>query len=330
MSEFDFINGGYKPLDIVAPFSNEHLPTNSIVKVGKSEELLLELPDNKVDAIVTDPPYGVGINKEWDKNMPPAGIWAECSRVLKPGGHCVIFGQPSMSHEFFNIMEHARIEYGSKLEYRDTWIWAYQGTHTKGFKTADGSFRSKIRNVYNPIYVYRNELEGTEEENWKKWGTNLLNIDAVRQEYKGNHESIIKKYKETGQVHLQSEKPSNTFSGLERKGWVPNEKGSEPTNIQYVARATKVERTIYNQIENKHETVKPISILLWIVNLVTHNNNQTVLDCFAGTGSTGMACKLLKRKFIGFDKNPDNIKLAEFRIEHVYEIDQSLFKRKPL
>jgi len=272
----------------------------------------------------------VGINKEWDKNMPPAEIWAECSRVLKPGGYCIIFGQPSMSHEFFNIMERAKTEYKSKLEYRDTWIWAYQGTHTKGFKTKDCSFRSKIRNVYNPIYVYRNELEGTEEENWKKWGTNLLNIDTVRQEYKGNHENIIRKYKETGQTHLQSEKSSNTFSKLERKGWVPDEKGSEPTNIQYVTRATKTERTINGQIENKHETIKPVSILLWIINLVTHNNNQTVLDCFMGGGSTGMACRLLNRPFVGFDKDSISVKLARFRIEHVFELDYGLFKRRSI
>jgi site-specific DNA-methyltransferase (adenine-specific) len=312
MSEFDFIVGGYE--NTVAPFSNvnEGLPNNYKINVGKSEELLLDISDNEIDAVVTDPPYGVGINKEWDKNMPPAEIWAECSRVLKPGGHCVIFGQPSMSHEFFNIMERAKKEYESKLEYRDTWIWAYQGTHTKGFKTEDGSFRSRIRNVYNPIYVYRNELEGTEEENWKKWGTNLLNIDSVRQEYKGDHTGI------------------NTFGGLEKKGWVPNLDGAEPTNIQYVARATKAERTVNGQIENKYETVKPVAIMLWVLNLVTHNANQTVLDCFLGSGSTGMACRLLDRVFIGFDKNPNSVALSKFRIDHVHEIDHELFKRRAI
>lgn len=330
MTEFDFINRGYE--NIVAPFSNvnECLPGNYNTNIGRCEEFLLDVPDNEIDAVVTDPPYGVGINKEWDKNMPPAEIWAECSRVLKPGGYCVIFGQPSMSHEFFNIMERARIEYKSKLEYRDTWIWAYQGTHTKGFKTENGSFRSKIRNVYNSIYVYRNELEGTEEENWKKWGTNLLNINSVRQEYKGNHIGIIKRYEETGQVHLQSKKPSNTFSKLERKGWVPDEKGAEPTNIQYVARATKAERTINGQVENNHETVKSLGIMLWIINLVTNNINQTVLDCFMGTGSTGMACKLLERKFIGVDSDVDIVKLANFRINHVFELDRELFRRKAI
>lgn len=333
MSEFDFINGGYEPSKGSAPFvyTSSNLSTNCHdVSVGNCEEFLPGISDNEIDAVVTDPPYGVGINKKWDRHIPPAEIWAECSRVLKPGGHCVIFGQPSMSHEFFSIMRRSKMTCQSKLEYRDTWIWVYQGTHTKGFKTEDGSFRSKIRNVYNPIYVYRNELEGTEKENWEKWGTNLLNIGAVRQEYKGNHTSIIKHYEETGKKHLQAEKPSNTFSGLKRKGWVPNSEGADPTNVQYCPRVTKAERTINGRVENNHETVKPLGIMLWILNLVTNNTNQTVLDCFTGSGSTGMACRLLGRKFIGIDNNADMAKLANFRINHVFELDRELFKRKAL
>lgn len=329
MSEiFDFINAKFsKEQD---KFKDTHGTEGVQLITAEVDDALNTMQNNQFDVIVCDPPYGVNINPKWDKNMPPAYIWAECSRVLKPGGHCVIFGQPSMSQGFFNIMEQSRAEYKSKLEYRDTWIWAYQGTHTKGFKTDDGSFRSKIRNIYNPIYVYRNELEGTEEENWKKYGTNLLNIDDNRQEYKGNHASIIKKYEETGQTHLQSRKPSNTFSGLERKGWVPNKDGAEPTNIQYCPRATRAERTINGQIENKHETIKPVSILLWLVGLLTNNTEQTVLDCFSGTGSTGMACRLIGRKFVGIDNDVEMAKLANFRINHVFELDQDLFIRRSI
>jgi DNA modification methylase len=298
------------------------------------EEALGTLNSNYFDAIVVDPPYGVNINSKWDGNLPRAEVWMQCCNVLKPGGHMVIFGQPSMAQEFCTIMEVAkyRLSQGKNksFEFRDMWIWAYQGTHTKGFKTEDGSFRSKIRNIFNPIYVYRKELEGTEEENWNKWRTNLLNIDPVRQEYKGNHNGIIEKYERTGEKHLQSEKPSNTFRDLKRKGWLPDEKGAEPTNIQYCPRATRAERTINGRIENNHQTVKPLSIMLWILNLVTHNTNQVVLDCFSGTGSTGMACKLLGRRFVGIDNDVSMVKIANFRIKNVYELDRSLFKRRPI
>ncbi len=332
---YDLFNGWNSPKKTIDFVKDEiHGEEGVQIITADAEEALDTLILNYFDALIVDPPYGVNINPKWDGSLPRAEVWMRCCNVLKPGGHMVIFGQPSMAHEFFSIMETARYKLvqnkDKSFEFRDMWIWAYQGTHTKGFKTEDGSFRSKIRNIYNPIYVYRKEIEGTEEENWKKWGTNLLNIDSVRQEYKGNHLGIIEKFERTGKKHLQSDKPSNTFRELKRKGWVPDEKGAEPTNIQYCPRATSAERTINGQIENNHETVKPLAIMLWIVNLVTHNTDQKVLDCFSGTGSTGMACKLLGRRFVGIDNDVNMVKLANFRIKHVNEIDTALFKRRPV
>lgn len=331
---YDLINGWSSPKPAEFVIDDVHGEEGTQIITADVEEALDTLSPNYFDAVVVDPPYGVNINPKWDGNLPRAEVWMQCCDVLKPGGHMVIFGQPSMAHELCNIMEVARYRLSQSknlsFDFRDMWIWAYQGTHTKGFKTNDGSFRSKIRNIYNPIYVYRKEIEGTEEENWDKWGTNLLNIDPVRQEYKGDHTGIIDKYERTGKKHLQSLKPSNTFKELKRKGWVPDEKGAEPTNIQYCPRATRAERTINGQVENKHETIKPLAIMLWLVSLVTHNTNQIVLDCFSGTGSTGMACKLLGRRFVGVDNDVNMVKLANFRIKHVEEIDPVLFKRRPV
>jgi len=158
---------------------------------GKSEEELKKFCDDSVDALVSDIPYGVGINPVWDKGLPNEDIWSECYRILKPGSHCIIFGQPSMAPSLMNIMSN------TDFEYRDMWIWHYQGTHTKGYKTMDKSFRSRIRNVFNPIFIYRKKLEGTEGINWDKYKTNLLNIDNNREPYKGDHSNLIKKFKET-------------------------------------------------------------------------------------------------------------------------------------
>lgn len=48
---------------------------------------LAMLPDNSVDAIVCDPPYGLRfMGKKWDYDVPGVDIWVECLRVLKPGG----------------------------------------------------------------------------------------------------------------------------------------------------------------------------------------------------------------------------------------------------
>lgn len=65
----------------------------------------------------------------------------------------------------------------------------------------------------------------------------------------------------------------------------------------YVAKATEGERTLDGRIVNEHPTVKPVSLLEWHVKLVSRED-QIVLDPFAGTGTTGVACKQLNRRFI--------------------------------
>ncbi len=162
---------------------------------------LKELVGNSIDLGIVDPPYGVNIS-EWDRNFPYLEIWNEHYRILKPGSHLAVFSQPAMLHNVFSIFDK------TEFEYRDTIIWLYQGTHTKGFKLVENSklYRSKIRNVYNPILIFRKPLENDEEFNWNKWRTNLLNTDDCRQSYQGNHDAILDKFKNTGIAHTISPK----------------------------------------------------------------------------------------------------------------------------
>jgi len=54
-----------------------------------------KLPDNYIDLIVTDPPYGYSfMGKDWDKVVIPASHWKECLRVLKPGAFAFIMSAP--------------------------------------------------------------------------------------------------------------------------------------------------------------------------------------------------------------------------------------------
>jgi site-specific DNA-methyltransferase (adenine-specific) len=291
------------------------------IQIGDCEVLLKDIKDNSIHTIITDPPYGVGMHKDWDKDMPEISVWEACYRVLKPGSHIAVFCQPSMLPELIHRMSTTR------FEFRDQIIWTYQGTHIKGVRTNDDAYGSKIRNTYNPILLYRKPLVDSELYNWELYRTNLLNLEATRQAYKGDHSSIVKRFEETGEMHYQSETKSNTYGDLDRKGWVPNARGSLATNVQHCPRATKEEKTCNGQIENTHISVKPVALMLWLVKLLTNSPNQTVLDIYAGTGSTGIACRKNNTRFIGMEKDPGSAEVAKLRIKYTFDLDGKYFDK---
>lgn len=88
--------------------------------IGNNLEVLPTLPDNSVDAIVTDPPYGlVFMGKDWDKDVPGPDTWRECLRVLKPGGHLLAFAGTRTQHKMATAIELAG------FEVRDLIAWVY-------------------------------------------------------------------------------------------------------------------------------------------------------------------------------------------------------------
>lgn len=59
----------------------------STLLLGDNLDLLKKIPDNSIDSIVTDPPYGLRLmGEKWDYDVPTVALWQECLRVLKPGG----------------------------------------------------------------------------------------------------------------------------------------------------------------------------------------------------------------------------------------------------
>lgn len=67
---------------------------------------------------------------------------------------------------------------------------------------------------------------------------------------------------------------------------------------------------------NNHPTVKPIALMEYLVKLVSREG-QLILDPFAGSGSTLIACKNLKRNFIGIEKEEEYVKIANARLKSV-------------
>lgn len=87
---------------------------------GDCFELLAALPDESVDAIVCDPPYGIGfMGRGWDAAVPSEKWARECLRVLKPGGHLVAFAATRTLHRLVVACEDAG------FEVRDTVHWVY-------------------------------------------------------------------------------------------------------------------------------------------------------------------------------------------------------------
>ena len=88
--------------------------------LGECLAVMRTMADNSVDAIVTDPPYGLSfMGKRWDYDVPAVEVWAECLRVLKPGGHLLAFAGTRTQHRMAVRIEDAG------FEIRDMIAWVY-------------------------------------------------------------------------------------------------------------------------------------------------------------------------------------------------------------
>jgi DNA modification methylase len=85
-----------------------------------------------------------------------------------------------------------------------------------------------------------------------------------------------------------------------------------PSRYFYTSKASKAERTLDGKITNAHPTVKPQDLMEWLVKLATAEG-QTVLDLFAGSGTTCKAAKDLNRRFIGIEKQAQWADVARVR-----------------
>ena len=87
---------------------------------GDSAEVLKQFKDDSIDAVITDPPYGIEfLAKEWDRNTGAVEIWQECLRVLKPGGYLLAFSAARTYHNLATNIESVG------FEIRDQIMWLY-------------------------------------------------------------------------------------------------------------------------------------------------------------------------------------------------------------
>lgn len=136
------------------------------------------MPDNSVDSIVTDPPYGLGfMGKKWDYDVPSVEIWAECLRVLKPGGHILAFAGTRTQHRMAVRIEDAG------FEIRDMLAWVYGSGFPKSLdvsKAIDKAAGDDGRNAdfqqdlsKRSDYGYKYTPTTDAAKQWQGWGTAL-------------------------------------------------------------------------------------------------------------------------------------------------------------
>lgn len=150
---------------------------------GDNRQLLKTLPDDSIDAIVTDPPYGISfLGKDWDSDTGSLETYRECFRVLKPGGHILAFSAARTYHHLAITIERAG------FEIRDQIMWIY----SSGFPKSQDVGRSIQRSLgvkettpheYNvpriggaqevPKVNERIVVTDPEAQQWEGWGTAL-------------------------------------------------------------------------------------------------------------------------------------------------------------
>lgn len=146
--------------------------------LGDCLESLRAMADKSVDSIVTDPPYGLSfMGKRWDYDVPSVEVWAECLRVLKPGGHLLAFAGTRTQHRMAVRIEDAG------FEIRDMLAWVYGSGFPKSHNGEWGG--TALKPALEPITFARKPLIGTVYQNWRAHGTGALNIDACRVEPTG-------------------------------------------------------------------------------------------------------------------------------------------------
>jgi site-specific DNA-methyltransferase (adenine-specific) len=184
---------------------------NVALYVGDCREMLRHIPDGSVDAVVTDPPYGLTQNKKggsgvasvnlnspygrarigtgvgaggfmgqkWDTGETAfaAEFWSEVLRVLKPGGHVAAFGGTRTYHRLACAIEDAG------FEIRDQLAWAYGSGFPKSLSLRDigrPELGTALKPAWEPICLARKPLIGTVAANVMEHGTGALNIDGCR------------------------------------------------------------------------------------------------------------------------------------------------------
>lgn len=247
---------------------------------GDCLEVMKLIPDDSIDAIITDPPYGTTACK-WDSVIDFDLMWEQLNRIIKPNGAIVLFG----SEPFSSALRMSNIK-----NYKYDWIWNkinganFMNIKNRPLKTQEQVivFFNDNNITFNPIKVRRTEASLKRD----KAGTKRL------VKVKKSKNSVVEHY------------------GMKRTKGDELIEFSEFKHCIDIITFSKSEKGMY---KIKHPTRKPVALMEYLIKTYT-NENETVLDFTMGSGSTGVAAKNLNRNFIGIEQDEKYFKIATDRI----------------
>ncbi|MCC6867169.1 MAG: site-specific DNA-methyltransferase [Ignavibacteria bacterium] len=304
---------------------------------------LTELKENSIEALITDPPYGISYqNNYWDKDLPNKQIWQDSYKILKFGSFGAVFSSIRLMHRlmvdledsgflikdvlfwvYLNGMPKSRdvaLDIDKELGIESTKVGSYK--YVQGYKKEGAeSYRTEqekhkfeplsalgkkykgsglgVKPAYEPIILIQKPLERnlTVAKNLIKYGTGALNIEQTRIPYEKGETKVGHNPHKLGRVTSNILRTDEFKDGYDKFFVVP-----------------KVRQ--HAEDFNNHPTLKPIDIMHHLVKLLTWEN-QTVLDPFMGSGSTGISTLTLKRNFFGYEIDKNYFDIAEKRIKYI-------------
>lgn len=271
----------------------KNISTNINLMNGDCLELMKSIPDNSVDLICCDLPYGTtdryGGKKtnsnrfmSWDNVIPLDKLWLEYRRVLKKYGVvCLTADQPFTSQLVMSNLEWFKYEL----------IW--KKDITTGFLLAN----------HRPMKQTEDVLlfsEGGASAASKKAGNSMTY----------NPQGLIEKKvtRKNGKQRLGKFLSNEEFLGKNNSLLGDKEYSQEYTNYPKEIIEFSMDK------DSIHPTQKPLLLMEYLIKTYS-NEGEIVLDNAMGSGTTGVACVRTNRKFIGIEINQEYFDSAKHRIE---------------
>ncbi len=326
---------------------------------GDSTDLGALLPPNSIDAIVTDPPAGIGfMGKAWDSNKGGRDKWIKwladtlgpAFTALKPGGHALVWALPRTSHWTAMALELAG------FEIRDRVSHLFGTGFPKSLNVGNG-IGTALKPACEDWWLARKPLVGTVAENVLAFGTGGINVDGCRIDGKPrttHARGNVRTMGSTEHVGAWGVKAGELGAGPDGR-WpahvtLDEEVAAmlgEPARFFYVAKGSRREKDAGLEhlppksageatgrtddtaglnspragagrtggARNTHPTVKSIALMRWLCRLITPAGG-TILDPFAGSGSTGVAALAEGFAFIGCEQSPEYAEIAAARLSY--------------